>query len=192
VTADSPGAGRWWVPALLAGVVLFGGLAVVVGYLLLRDDSEPSGASGASRQPLEGFDEVAVTIEDPEGEERDFCLLLAETADQRQRGLMEVTDPELGGYDGMLFRFDDNGEVGFWMMNTPMPLTVAYIDENGGLVSTADMEPCVSDDDIAAGCPSYPPDGPYRWAVEVPQGRLGDLGLVPGSRFTDTDEPCPG
>jgi uncharacterized membrane protein (UPF0127 family) len=174
----------------VAGIVLFAGVAVFIGVWLLGRDSDAA-SSGGHRRPLEGFGEVAVVVEDPDGEERDFCLLLAETADQRQRGLMEVTDPELGGYDGMLFRFDSEVEVGFWMMNTPMPLTVAYIGEDGALVSTADMEPCADDDAIAAGCPSYPPDGPYRWAVEVPQGRLSQLGLEPGARFTDTGRPCP-
>jgi uncharacterized membrane protein (UPF0127 family) len=101
-----------------------------------------------------------------------------------------VTDPELGGYDGMLFRFDDEVEVGFWMMNTPMPITVAYIGADGSLVSTADMEPCVSAAAQADGCPSYPPDGPYLWALEVPQGGLDELGLVRGATFTDLGEPC--
>ena len=41
-----------------------------------------------------------------------------------------------------------------------------------------------------AGCPSYPPEGPYLWALEVPQGGLDELGLVPGATFTDTGEPC--
>jgi uncharacterized membrane protein (UPF0127 family) len=104
---------------------------------------------------------------------------------------MGVTDPDLGGYDGMLFRFESVSEVGFWMKDTPMPLTVAYIGEDGVLVSTADMEPCLGEAAAASDCPSYPPDGPYRWALEVPQGGLGDIGLVPGATFTDTGEECP-
>jgi uncharacterized membrane protein (UPF0127 family) len=179
------------MPALLAGIVLFAGVAVVVGVMLLREDSNASDAAGRELpEPLADVGDVAVLIEDPEGEERDFCLLVAETADERQQGLMGVTDPDLGGYDGMLFRFDSEVEVGFWMMNTPMPLSVAYIGEDGSLVSTADMEPCADQESIAAGCASYPPDGPYRWALEVPQGGLSELGLAPGSRFTDTDRPC--
>jgi uncharacterized membrane protein (UPF0127 family) len=175
-------------------VVAIGGLAIALGaaWLFFRDDpaDAPSSAAAEDRVPLDGFGEVAVTVSGPgSDQESDFCLLLAETSEQRQRGLMEVTDPGLGGYDGMLFRFDSEVEVGFWMMNTPMPLTVAYIGADGSLVSTADMEPCVGDD-IAAGCPSYPPDGPYQWALEVPQGQLDRLGLVPGSTFTDTREPC--
>jgi uncharacterized membrane protein (UPF0127 family) len=190
---------------LVVAVVAVGGLAIALGVALLvfGDDDPGAGGTGAgesgagdsaaggTREPLAGFGEVAVTVAGPGDDgESDFCLLLAETSEQRQRGLMEVTDPDLGGYDGMLFRFDDEVEIGFWMMNTPMPLTVAYIGADGSLVSTADMEPCVDEDDQAAGCPSYPPDGPYRWAVEVTQGGLDELGLVPGSSFTDTEQPC--
>jgi uncharacterized membrane protein (UPF0127 family) len=185
---------------LVAVVVALAGVAVALGVALLFLRDDPAGSADSvdsadsaadTREPLEGFGEVAVTISGPgAGDESDFCLLLAETSEQRQRGLMEVTDPELGGYDGMLFRFDDEVEVGFWMMNTPMPLTVAYIGADGSLVSAADMEPCVGEDARAGGCPSYPPDGPYRWAVEVPQGGLDELGLVPGASFTDHGEPC--
>lgn len=179
---------------LLAVMVAVGGLAVVLGVALLffRDDGGDDAVASADREPLAGFGEVAVTVEAPgaDGATRDYCLLLAETQEQRQRGLMDVTDPQLGGYDGMLFRFESEVEVGFWMKDTPMPLTVAYIGADGGLVSTADMEPCLGEAAAASNCPSYPPDGPYLRAVEVPQGGLVDLGLVPGSRFTDTVEPC--
>ena len=182
---------------LIAIVVAAVGLAVVLGVAVqaLRDDGGEDAAASADREPLEGFGEVAVTIESPaddgDGTTRDYCMLLAETPEQRQQGLMEVTDPELGGYDGMVFRFESEGEVGFWMKNTPMPLSVAYIGADGGLVSTADMEPCLGAAAEASDCPSYPPDGPYLWAVEVPQGGLPAIGLVPGARFTDSEEPCP-
>ena len=102
---------------------------------------------------------------------------------------MEVTDPELGGYDGMLFRFESEVDGGFWMMNTPMPLTVAYIGADGSLVSTADMEPCVGEA-AASGCPVYPPDGPYRWASRCPRAGWTSSGSRPAPGFTDTGEPC--
>ncbi len=180
---------------LVAVIVALGGLAVVLGVALLffgDGGGDDSSASDGPRPPLDGFGEVAVTVEGP-GSGADavgYCLLLAETSEQRQRGLMEVTDPELGGYDAMLFRFESEVAVGFWMKNTPMALTVAYIGADGELVSTADMEPCLGQAAAASDCPSYPPDGPYLWAVEVPQGRLPDLGIVPGATFADTGEEC--
>ncbi len=171
---------------LALGVVAF----VVEGADNPADPSvvEPSDGPDGARAGLAGFDEVAVTVAPPGGGGLlEWCLLLAATEAQRQRGLMEVTDPALGGYDGMLFRYEDEVSVGFYMRNTPMPLSIAYIDGDGRIASSTDMEPC---DDVD-GCPSYPPAGPFRWAVEVPQGGLDRLGLVGGATFTDTGRSCP-
>lgn len=113
----------------------------------------------------------------PDGENRVLCVLKAETPEQRARGLMEVRDEKLGGYDGMIFLFPVDNSGGFWMRNTPMPLSIAYLSGDGELVSSTDMEPC----DDRDSCRSYPADGPYRMALEVPQGRLDDVGVVPGA-----------
>jgi uncharacterized membrane protein (UPF0127 family) len=122
-----------------------------------------------------GFGEVAIAITGPDGEVAGWCVLLAATADQRQRGLMEVTD--LGGYAGMLFVWDADSSSSFYMRNTPTPLSIAWFDADGGLVSTADMDPCPD----VEGCPTYPSGGSYRFALEVRQGALADVGVVDGS-----------
>ena len=147
----------------------------------------PAGVTG-ERIPLPGFGEVAVQVTRADVQVLLWCLLLADTPELRQRGLMTVTDPELGGYDGMLFRFDAPTEVGFWMRNTPQPLSIAYLDAEGGVVSTAEMEPCEDSPD----CPGYPPAGPYLHTVEVPVavGGVGALGIQPGARFEDLRRPC--
>jgi uncharacterized membrane protein (UPF0127 family) len=139
--------------------------------------SEPDeGPFAAGRTPLAGFGEVQVRIvEGPDGEPIVICVLVADTPEERQRGLMEVTD--LGGYDGMLFRFEADTDGGFWMKDTLLPLSIAYLDADGAVVSTADMEPCPD----GTSCPSYPATGPYRMALEVPQGGLAPLGLAAGS-----------
>lgn len=134
---------------------------------------EPPGPT--DRELIEGFGEVAIAITNPDGTVKGWCVLLAETAEQRQRGLMEVTD--LGGYGGMLFVWADDTSSSFYMRNTPMPLTIAWVDAAGRIVSTADMDPCA---DIPT-CPLYAPEGSYRFALEVPKGRLGELGLVEGA-----------
>lgn len=136
---------------------------------------EPPG--DPDRTPLEGFAETAVSVTGPDGEVTGWCLLAALVAEQRGRGLMEVTD--LGGYAGMIFVYDVDDTGGYYMRNTPSPLSIAWIDADGGLVSTADMEPCEDGD----GCPTYSPTGSYRFAVEVPQGELGSVGIVEGSRL---------
>lgn len=139
------------------------------------------------RSPLRGFSEVEATITAPDGETCTVCLLAATTDAQRERGLMEVTDPALGGYDGMLFRWADDQDGAFWMRNTPMPLSLAYFDRNGVFVSATDMEPCADSDD----CPMYPADGEFRYAVEVPKGGLEELGIVEGSTLRIDDLRCP-
>lgn len=140
------------------------------------DLPEPPGA--ARRTGLPGVGETAASITAADGTVTGCCLLVAATVEQRQRGLMEVTD--LGGYDGMVFVWDTDVESGFWMRNTPSPLSIAWFDADGDFVSATDMEPCPDRED----CPTYPPAGPYRFAVEVFQGDLDALGVGPGSRLT--------
>ena len=121
------------------------------------------------------FGEVAIAITGPDGEVTGWCVLLAATSEQRQRGLMEVVD--LGGYAGMLFVWEGDVSSSFYMRNTPTPLSIGWFDANGALVSTADMDPCAD----VQGCPTYPSGGRYRFALEVAQGSLDDVGVVGGS-----------
>jgi uncharacterized membrane protein (UPF0127 family) len=134
---------------------------------------EPPGP--ADRGRFDRFGEVAIAIRAPDGSVMGWCVLLAEEEAQRQRGLMEVTDLE--GYAGMLFVWNADVSTSFYMRNTPTPLSIAWFDAGGALVSTADMEPCGDVDD----CPLYGADGPYRFALEVPQGELPSLGVEEGS-----------
>jgi uncharacterized membrane protein (UPF0127 family) len=129
----------------------------------------------ASRVPIAGFGEIAVAVTDAKGKVIGWCLLTADTTTQRQRGLMEVTD--LRGYPGMLFRFKADQRGGFYMRNTPMPLSIAWFAADGTFVSSADMDPCADID----GCKTYDPTGSYRFAIEVPQGKLAEMGIGPGS-----------
>jgi hypothetical protein len=159
------------------------GVAAIVSAVLFatRDD----GSSSSGRTPLEGFGETHVTVKTPTTTLA-WCMLLAVTQAQHNRGLMQVTDPTLGGYDGMLFRFDGETNTTFYMRNTPMPLSIAFIGADGSVVSTTDMAPCEDRD----GCPLYHADGPYHIAIEVPQGQLGRLGIQPGAQVIDDNHPC--
>ena len=149
------------------------------GVLVSAGDASAAQGAGLSEAPgpadrelLDGFGEVAIAITNPDGSVKGWCVLLAETEEQRQRGLMEVTD--LGGYEGMLFVWADDSSSSFYMRNTPTPLSIAWVDAEGEIVSSADMEPCAD----VEGCRLYPPAGTYRFALEVPQGELGSVGLV--------------
>lgn len=174
---DAPGAG----PNL---AVLAGGAAAARGSGL----AEPAGP--ADRVPLATFDaddvtfdEVAAAITGPDGEVTGWCVLLAASPAERGRGLMEVTD--LGGYAGMLFVWDDDTSSSFYMRNTPTPLSIAWFDADGDLVSTADMDPCADVDD----CPTYGAAGSYRFALEVPQGSPAADAVTEGSTLA-AGGPC--
>lgn len=144
----------------------------------VEEVDEPIDLSGdgersvSGRVTIPGFDEVAVTVTTDSGDEREWCLLLAQAAEQHTQGLMGVVD--LGDYAGMLFDFPAETSGGFWMRDTPMPLSIAYLDADGAVVSTADMDPCL---DQGTDCPSYPPAAPYEDTVEVPRDGLGAFGL---------------
>lgn len=153
----------------------------------------PSGEIGVGeapevlgRRPLPGFGEVQATIRSGNGEVCEVCLLSAISPEQRRRGLMEVTDTSLGGYDGMLFEFPEEVEGGFWMRNTPMPLSIAFADGVGEVISVLDMAPCGD----VEGCPTYAPDGAFRYAIEVPQGRFPEIDVAVGSTITITGRTC--
>ena len=69
---------------------------------------------------------------------------VAETEKQRNRGLMERTD--LAADAGMLFLFDREMNVGFYMFRTRIPLDVAFFDDDKKIVAMKTMVPCVSQD----------------------------------------------
>ena len=166
---------------VLAGVVL-------VAVAFVRSSDGPSNATATSTStPLRGFGVVAVSVTTEDGRICELCLLSATTSEQRERGLMEVTDEDLGGFDGMLFEYPEEVDGAFWMRNTPMPLSIAYFDDEGELVSTSDMQPCANSTD----CPSYPADGAFKYAIEVPQGMLDEAGAEPGARLHIHTRRCP-
>lgn len=126
-----------------------------------------------------GFGEIGFRIQPAPGTTlpttTERCALLAATAEQRAQGLMRVTD--LAGYPGMVFQYSGDSTGAFFMRNTPMPLSIAWFAADGTFVSAADMAPC----DDRGDCPVYAAAAPYRYALEVPQGRLGELGIGPGA-----------
>lgn len=97
---------------------------------------------------------------------------LADTPDLRSRGLMYRTD--LGPDQGMLFIFDQAERHCMWMRNTPLPLSVAFIDASGRIINLADMTP-FSD---TAHCATRP----ALFAVEARQGWFTRNGVGPGDR----------
>jgi uncharacterized membrane protein (UPF0127 family) len=169
---------------VFAGVAVAAGVVAIVAVVLwFRHDSGSSSAN--ARKPLDGFGETQVTVTNGSAT-MSWCLLLAATEAQRNRGLMQVTDPTLGGYAGMLFRFDGDSNDQFYMRNTPMPLSIAFVAADGKVISTTDMAPCAD----RPGCPLYSAAAPYRTAIEVPQGQLQHLGIDTGATVIDNQKEC--
>jgi hypothetical protein len=100
---------------------------------------------------------------------------IAETGQERQTGLMNVM--VLAPDDGMAFVFDEPVTTSFWMKDTLIPLSIAFVGQDGRVVSTSDMQPCE-----AGPCPTYAPSGPYTLAVEANLGWFADHGIAPGER----------
>jgi uncharacterized membrane protein (UPF0127 family) len=94
-------------------------------------------------------------------------------AGSRAQGLMYRKS--LAQSAGMLFIFDEQAPHCMWMKNTLIPLSVAFIDDNGGIVNIADMEPHSE----ASHCATRP----VRYALEMNRGWFAARGVKPGSRL---------
>jgi uncharacterized membrane protein (UPF0127 family) len=101
-------------------------------------------------------------------------LIRAEMAisdEERSRGLM--FREKLGQNDGMVFRFVNNGRACMWMKNTPLPLSVAFIAEDGRIVNIEDMAPQT----LQPHCAQQP----VRYALEMNQGWFSKRNIKPGA-----------
>jgi len=76
---------------------------------------------------------------------------------------------------GMLFVFPYTAPQSFWMMNTYIPLSIAFIDEHGTIVNIADMKPLTTD--------SHPSARPAKYALEMNRGWFTKRGIKAGARI---------
>jgi uncharacterized protein len=99
---------------------------------------------------------------------------LAVTPEQQATGMMFRTS--MGTNEGMLFVNDDVGVRCFWMRNTLVPLTIAFIADDGTIVNTADMEPRSEKSHCSAQ--------PVRFALEMNLGWFAKRGIKPGAKIS--------
>lgn len=104
-----------------------------------------------------------------------FRVEIADTDALRERGLMGRTS--LADDAGMLFVWPEDTASAFWMKDTLIRLSVAFISADGQVLRMFDMEPCQADP-----CPVYDPHASYRMALEVRQGALDRRGVRIGDR----------
>ena len=98
---------------------------------------------------------------------------VAQTPEQRSIGLMFRSD--MPQHEGMLFVFEQPATQCFWMKNTLLPLTAAFIADDGTIVNLADMKPQTTD--------SHCSTKPVRFVLEMNQGWFAKKGLKAGSRL---------
>lgn len=93
---------------------------------------------------------------------------------ERNIGLMHRT--QMGTHEGMLFVFERPGIQCFWMKNTLIPLSVAFVDDDGTIVNVDEMKPQTLD--------SHCSDRPVRYVLEMNTGWFKKRALTTGSKLT--------
>jgi uncharacterized membrane protein (UPF0127 family) len=99
---------------------------------------------------------------------------VAQTPEQRSIGLMFRA--EMPPHEGMLFVFEQPSVQCFWMKNTLLPLTAAFVADDGTIINLADMKPQTTDSHCSAK--------PVRFVLEMNQGWFAKKGLKAGSRLS--------
>ena len=136
--------------------------------------SEPRAATTTDSGKATAADLPTVTIAASSGEKVEVRVEIADNASEQARGLMHRT--ALAENRGMLFVFPREERLSFWMKDTLIPLSIAFMDSEGRIVDIQDMKPL--DDDP----PSYVSARPAMYALEVNQGFFEERGVEVGDR----------
>ena len=113
---------------------------------------------------------TVLTIERENAATVEITVEIARTDEERAKGLMfRKTLPD---GQGMIFVFDRDQQLSFWMKNTVIPLSIAFIASDGHIVDIKDMQP----NDLNSVISSRS----VRYALEVPQGWFGRVNVKPG------------
>ena len=130
----------------------------------------PTKEGSATTDAEPGTPQATLTITNSTGDEVVVPVEIADTDAERQRGLMERT--ALAEDAGMLFVYDREQLLSFWMRNTLIPLSIAYIGTEGRIVDIQDMQPL---DETP-----HPSAEPAQYALEVNQGFFEERGVEVG------------
>lgn len=98
---------------------------------------------------------------------------VALTPEQREIGLMMRKG--MAQHEGMIFVFEQAGQQCFWMKNTLLPLTAAFVADDGTIVNMADMKPQTTDSHCSAR--------PVRYVLEMNKGWFAKKGIKAGSKL---------
>jgi len=171
-SATSPRSQTCFVSALL--------VALSVGLLAPATAGVPGPVSGGPDRGLvhlvqdTAAGETVAVIETADGE-HSFTIEIADTADERARGLM--FRESMAADAGMLFDYGSDQEgVAFWMRNTPLPLDMIFIRADGTITQ-------IAADTTPYSLEPIPSTEPVRFVLEVNAGVAAKLGIGPGARL---------
>ena len=124
--------------------------------------------ASAQNQPQMNLQRVEITA----GMHR-IDAQVAAAPQERQSGLMHRM--EMPAHEGRLCVFEQPATQCFWMKNTLLPLTAAFVADDGTIVNLADMKPQTEDSHCSAK--------PVRYVLEMNQGWFAQKGIKPGSKL---------
>ncbi len=124
-----------------------------------------------------GLSTATIVVAGDAGGRTELTVELARTSAERSIGLSQRD--KLAEDRGMLFVYAEDTETGFWMKDTFVPLSIAFIGEDGEILDIQDMEPLSTE--------LHRPPGPYRYSLEVNQGWFGRNGIEVGDRVEIPD-----
>lgn len=116
--------------------------------------------------------ESELTFVDKDGIDiRTLQIAIADEQMERNQGLMDVR--EMGSDEGMLFIFDENQPLNFWMVNTPLPLDIIYVGADSSIVRIYQNTTPFSE-------ATLPSDSPAKFVVETNAGYTMEHGILEG------------
>jgi uncharacterized membrane protein (UPF0127 family) len=102
-----------------------------------------------------------------------ISAMVAKTPDERSTGLMFRA--QMGPNEGMIFVFEDPAQQCFWMKNTLLPLSAAFVADDGTIVNIEDMAPQTLD--------SHCSKKPVRFVLEMHKGWFAKRGIQAGQKI---------
>jgi uncharacterized membrane protein (UPF0127 family) len=120
---------------------------------------------------VDGASLTRLTFVNKDGTEVDLLVETADAPEERSVGLM--SRERLPEDQGMLFVFEQEGQHTFYMRNTLIPLSIAFIEGEGAVIEIEDMEPLTET--------LHSADEPYLYAIEANQGWFARNGIAAGS-----------
>jgi uncharacterized protein len=110
-----------------------------------------------------------------------LTLQVAKTEDERELGLMSVTN--LAPHTGMVFVFDNDSPVEFWMKDTLVPLDMVFVGADGTVRSVAANVPVVSESTPDNLIPRR--SGTGKYVIELPAGEAAKDGITTGTQLSE-------